>query len=335
MELKVATEHSMDTRLQRNRPHSSVEERPSDIKIGDYELYQLLRPVFLSMKCFGLCALDKNSLSSNSSSRFYICYSVLSSLLSYSFVYLQMKNIKGFSTIDDSVFTLNVLVWSSCVIFQGMVIFWMCTIRKTWQLIFNSYECTKQGIWKFDKYTAVKRRIYVYVLVGWTLLMIDTFCNVYGSVLLGEPSVMICFTCLCSVYFSAAWITPIILLMSLTDIIGSHFKHFNGEIIRMSKTSAFSFYESIRSVRRLHLLLDRVVETSDSVLSKIVAGSVFSNLVAICFTIYSLAYGINYYYNHAQLAYTSGLWFIIECLVLFGTLGMCARLKGEVSAYQQ
>ena len=326
----VDTDHSMDTRVQQNMPHSSMEEEASDIKIGDYELYQLLRPVFLSMKGFGLCALDKNSLSSNSSSRFYICYSVFSSLLLYSFVYLQMTDIRGFSTIDDSVFTLSYLVWVFSVIVQGMVIFWMCTIKNTWQLVFDFYECTKQGIWKFDKNTAVKRRIYVYVLVPWIFVIFDTFYNVYGSVIFGKPLAIVCVSCLCSVYFSAAWITPSVLLMSLTDIIGSHFKHFNGKIIEMSKTSPTHLYETIRSVRRLHLILDRVVEASDSVLGKIVVAAVFSKIVLMCCNVYSLVYGIHFFSNDVAV-----FWFIIEFLVLFGMMGMCARLKEEVSAYHQ
>ena len=324
----VDTDHSMDTRVQQNMPPSSMEEEASDIKIGDYELYQLLRPVFLSMKGFGLCALDKNALSSNSSSRFYICYSVFSSLLLYSYVYLQMTDIRGFSTIDDSVLTLSYLVWFFSVIVQGMVIFWMCTIKNTWQLVFDFYECTKQGIWKFDKNTAVKRRIYVYVLVAWIFVIYVTFYNVYGSVIFGKPLAIVCVSCLCSVYFSAAWITPSVLLMSLTDIIGSHFKHFNGKIIEMSKTSPTHLYETIRSVRRLHLILDRVVEASDSVLGKIVVAAVFSKIVLMCCNVFSLVYGIHFFSNDAAV-----FWFIIECLVLFGTLGMCARLKEEVSAY--
>ena len=303
----------------------------SDIKIGDYELYKLLRPVIFSMKCFWLCALDRNKLSNDPPSKFRLCYSVFSFLLLILYFFLEMTNVRGFGTIDDLVWTISFLSWTWCVIFQGMMIFYMCSIKNTWQVVFALYENTKQGIWKCHKYIAVKRRIYVYALLGWIVLLFISSINIYPLVLSGGHPALLCVRGLCIVNVIATWITPILFLISLTDILASHFKHFNVKVVEMSKTSPAQFYESIKSVRGLHLMLERVVAASDSVLGKIAGLTVFSYLVTICCNVYSLVYSMDFLDNRTSL-YILLLLFIIGTLVLFGMMGMCARLKEEVSA---
>ena len=331
--MKVAT---VENDFQDVEDHSRRKSKrgSSDIKIGEYELYKLLRPVIQSMKCFGLCALDRKRLSSNPQSKFYLCYSVFSLLLVNLFFFLQMSNIRGFGTTDDWVWSVSFLAWTWCVIFQGIVIFWMCSIKNAWQVVFALYENTKQGILKCPKYMAVKQRIYMYVLLGWIVLFFMSSITIYVLVLSGGHPALLCVRGLCTVYFTATWITPIIFLISLTDIIASHFNHFNVKVVEMSKTSPSQFYESIKSVRGLHLMLERVVAGSDSVLGKIAGLTVFSNLVAICCTVYLLAYSRDFLEESTAL-YILLIYIIILVLVLFGMMGMCARLKEEVSAYQQ
>ena len=331
-EMKVAT---VENDFQDVEDHSRRKSKrgSSDIKIGDYELYKLLRPVILSMKCFGLCALDRKRLSSNPPSKFYLCYSVFSLLLLNLFFFLQMSNIRGFGTTDDWVWSVSFLAWTWCVMFQGIGIFWMCSIKNTWQVVFALYENTKQGILKCPKYIAVKQRIYVYVLLGWIVLFFMSSINIYVLVLHGGSWALLCVRGLCTVYFTATWITPIIFLISLTDILASHFKHFNVKVVEMSKISPSQFYESIKSVRGLHLMLERVVAASDSVLGKIAGLTVFSYLVTICCNVYSLVYSMDILDNRTSL-YILLLLSLIGILVFFGMMGMCARLKEEVSAYK-
>ena len=326
------TNGAQNMKLQERSPHSWLEE-DSEMKIEDYALYRILRPVLLTMKVCGFGSLREKGLCNNPPQLLHMCYTVFSLLMVYSNLSLYAAGIRSFRTINDFVITGSILLWYIHLAFQGMLLCVMCIRRKDWQQLFDMYEQTTQGIWRLDQHAALKKRIYIYVVLGWIWILLNIVNASYIAIkhTVNADSFVFYLQVVSAIYTYAIWIPPFVLFTCLTDTLITGFKNFNQKLSETIRNNPTYFYDSLSGIRDMHRRLSNLVVAADSVLNQIAAVIIMTNLTMICCSLYSIIYSI-YYLDDPIGMLASAVWFSTEWIILFGSMGLCAMLKEEVNA---
>ena len=324
-------DESKDILPPKKRPHYWCRE-DSEMKIEDYALYRILRPVLLTMGVFGFCSLAGNG---SNGRRFYMCYSVFALLTMYIHLGFYLAHIRNLSGMDEIVTKGSDLLWNMHVTFLGTLMFLIIVRGDKMHQLLTLYEKTKEGIWKFEEDTSLKRRISVYVLLGWLMITINILFIVYLEVKLNDALVSLCIALPRAAYSSASWTIPFILIMSLTDILATNFRFFNSKLTDISRSGSLEIFQSITMIRDMHVAMQRMVAASESILNKIAAVSIISNLTLICCMIYAIVYNIHYIDGDPIATLGSTFWLCTYCVMLFGSMQKCASLNEEVNANLQ
>ena len=317
---------SQQVELRKERRNSRPEE-PCQMKIGDYELYKVLQPLLLTMRVFGFCSLSKDALSKGLTSISYTCYSLFSLMIVYVNAYFILAKLKGINSLDEMIPVAGKTVWLVFSTFLATMLVVMNVRRKVWQELFTSYETATGGIWRFTGHALTQKRVYIYVLFCWLWSILNTGFFIYTEILSSEDLALSILSLVGIAHVSICWVAPFAIVMILTDILATNFGQFNARLRDAYNSSSL---ESLGVIRSMHLRLSRMVVVSDNILCRITAAHITSNLLILSCMIYIVIYNIqDFKSDPVNIAFHMNC-IIGVCVIMFGTMAACARVKEEV-----
>ena len=317
---------SRHVELQKERRNSRPEE-PCEMKIGDYELYKVLRPLLLTMRVFGFCSLSKDALSKGPTSISYTCYSLFILMIVYVNAYFILAKLKHINSLDEMIPVAGQTVWLVFSTFLATMLVVMNVRRKVWQELFTSYETATGGIWRFTGHALTQKKVYIYVLFSWLWSILLTSFFIYQEIFTSENLTLSILSLVGIAHLSISWVAPFAIVMILTDILTTNFGQFNARLRDKYNSSSL---ESLGVIRSIHLRLSRVVVVSDNILCKFTAAYIISNLLILSCMIYIIIYNIHNFKSDPVDIVFYIYWVTGVCLILFGTMAACARVKEEV-----
>ena len=310
------------------------------------ELYQTLRPMFLTMKVFGVYYLDGASLGKGLLARVSFGYSVAVLIMMLGNLAMDMALVAGFRTLDDIVVrgafrVLDIYIASHCV-----VMFLNCLRKNAWREFFMMYHVVQDGDWFVDDHNhrQLKKRVYVYVAICWAAILCNIGFGTYFvfwtnlsqhlifNVSKDNVQLMIakCFFTMILVYISAVWIIPIALLVVINDLLATIFKVFNEKLAQRVKDCPMNLCDCIGQLRDKHQDLTNLTLTADTLLAGLAGMAIVFNVMIICCFSYAMIYNP---FNFSDPLITVGqvFWLVTSLLIIFMSTITCSCVNGEVS----
>ena len=274
--------------------------------------------------------LDKTAFGNCLKTKVLLGYSVVNVVTLWVILCVQLKSISKMTNLNDIVYYGNDVVWSFSIACQGTAIFFMCLRKTGWQQLFLTHEHAQKRIWTSDIYVQFKKRVIMYVMICWIILLVNGAFNIYSMSIYGSSLVIRCFVFFFRVHEITWWVVPVILSVVINDLLASEFSSFNSRLRSEVEKFPVQLCKSLRQVRNVYQRLANVVKSANEMLSVFIMASITATVFNTCCQLYVLIYndkweeGIIKTISHIVFL-TSGI--LALCLIIGG----CALVKSKVT----
>ena len=323
----------------------NLEWHSSGLQKGENKLYRTLRPMFVTMKIFGMYYLDDTTFKNTFFSKFSFGYSVFVLILLIGNLCITLPTLFTLNSLDHIIFRGSLFVWYTYITCQGIAMFMMCFKVSSWRQLFKMYEQVEDIIWNIEGHIHLKKRVYVYVIVCWAVIICaisGTAYLLFGSEVfnnhyifsLGEKkpveiSIIKGIYIFINVYLNAAWIVPVVLSVMMNDLLAMNFRCFNEKVVKATKICPMNLSSALGEIRDMHQRLTDITNTADTLFSPIAAMVIISNVIINCCILYGMISNTLNSMNPVTLI-VQIFWLTSSLLVIFINTGTCAWLKEEV-----
>ena len=293
------------------------------------KLYLALKPLILTMKVFGMYFLDKTAFSNCLKTKVLFGYSVVNVVTLWVIFCVQLSRIAKTTNLNDIVSYGNDVVWCFSITCQGTAMFFICLKKTGWQQLFLTHKHAQKGIWKSDIYVQFKKRVIMYVLICWTVLLIHGAIVIYFVSINNHNLVSRCFMFISRVYVTAFWIVPLTLSVVINDLLCSEFRSFNSRLRSEVKKFPVQLCKSLHHIRNMYQRLADLVKSVNEMLFVFIMASITATVVNTCCILYMLIYNEE---REGDIIITiSHIVFLVSGLItLWLIIGGCAWVKTKV-----
>ena len=313
----------------------NLEWHSSGLQKGENKLYRTLRPMFVTMKIFGMYYLDDTTFKNTFFSKFSFGYSVFVLIVLIGNLCITLPTLFTLNSLDHIIFRGSLFVWYTYTTCQGIAMFMMCFRVKAWRQLFKMYEQVEDTIWNIEGHIHLKKRVYVYVIVCWAVII----CAISGTAYLLFNSEVSTYSLkgihiFINVYLNAAWIVPVVLSVMMNDLLAMNFRCFNEKVVKATKICPMNLSSALEEIRDMHQRLTDITTTADTLFSPIAAMVIISNVIINCCILYGMISNTLNSMNPVTLI-VQIFWLTSSLLVIFINTGTCAWLKEEVGLLTQ
>ena len=257
-------------------------------------------------------------------------------------------NIQGLTTLKglDEIIEYGLLmIWMAYACSQVTASFLMSFRQRGWRELFTKYRNAEGGLWRLEGHIYLRKRVLVYVIFSWVAIISNvvfigyTLCtsNVLNSLYIfsfGNDTTQIMIlkgmSMPIQIWFSAAWIIPVVVSVLMNDLIATNFRCFNARLAEEAKRCPDYIQKHFHEIRDLHKQFVNLTNTVDTLFSSIAAMAFIFNVGLISFNLYGLIYN-PYSMSRALVTIGQIFWLVTSFLIIFVNTGTCAWLKEEVS----
>ena len=294
------------------------------------KLYLALKPLILTMKVFGLYFLDKTGLGGHWKTKVLLGYSLVNVVVLWGLACMHLSKLTRMKGLEDVISNGNKLIWNFYVASQGSALFIMCLRKKGWQDLFHAHERVLKGPWKSDVHIRLKKRIIVYVMFCWILLLILGGISIYTyfySPAFNNSLAFRCFMFIYHLYQIMFWVVPLTLTVVINDLLASEFNFFNKKLKSEVQKCPPYLCKSLRIIRYMYLRLADMVTSANTIVSDIMLVSITANVVTICSQLYNLIYK---YEDDYVRTINQGIFLLCAIVTLMLTIGTSVWMKERV-----
>ena len=296
-------------------------------------LCTMLQPLFFLVKLFGMNISDKRYYSSGYG-RISVGYSVFTMLVLCLLSGWSMRHLRNVTSLDNLVMSAWLAMLPFLSTCQAIHTFCMCVSDNGWRRLFTKYQLTHKGIWPTESCSKMRQHTYIYILVCLvymsTMIFFEAYFKVFSLHSFRSESVFLTYLEIFITFYQYAWlIIPTLLLSYVIHITTREFQLFNEKLEGLSQSSPLEVTRSIGEIRDMHKRLSDLTQAADSLFSAPTVMCIIFHFVMICSSLYSLIYVPLSLGKPIDMA-AKIIWMIASFLLLFTTIGTCARLNEKV-----